>query len=370
MAAAATPKKLEKKPEIVTDSTIRVGSDGTDLRTQSTENNNGPAGSMLGRFYCRLSIGKYERQSPFTDSSWRPHSMLYLPLPDVLKDSTAAKYGGMDLETVGDFFNMDFATGVGGALYRNAGTAISTGVGNLSGAALSAMIAAASGGKASGVGDKLGAALNKGMQNTFPGDKIQSAIEQKFGVAPNPNPSVAFQGPELRNFSYTWTFYPTKKEESAKVFNIIKLLKQASLPAQTFSGSGALLNYPDICQLNFFPWDENSNSRWGWTEKSIIRIKKCFMTNVDVDYNPSNVPGFFNDENSSPVAIRLTINFSEIEYMLSQDWESGRTGSTFIEDATIIALGIGAVTAAASGNPGIAAAAVLGGAIVLSETKL
>lgn len=355
MAAAATPKEETK----VTDSGIRVGRVGTDLR------DSGPDGSMLGQFFCRLSIGKYERQRPFTNSEWKPHSSIYLPLPDVLKDSTAVKYGGMDLETVGDFFNMDFITGVGGALYRNAGTAISTGVGNLGGAGLSALIAGATGGKASGVGDKLGAAFNKGLQNTFPGDKIQSAIEQKFGVAPNPNPSVQFQGPQLRDFAFTWTFYPANIDESYKVFNIIKLLKQASLPAQTFSNSGALLNYPDICQLNFFPWDEGGTGNWYWSKNSIIRIKKCFMSNVDVDYNPSNVPGFF--KNSQPVAIRLTINFTEIEYMLSQDWDSDRTGSEFIETAAVVALGVAALTA--ESTP-VAAAAVLAGAIVLSQTEI
>lgn len=357
MAAAATPKQQET----VTDSGIRVGPAGTDLRYD------GPDGSMLGKFHCRLSIGKYERQRPFKNSTWRPHSMIYLPLPDVLKDSTSVKYGGMDLETVGDFFNLDFVTGVGGALYRGVGSAISTGIGNLSGAGLAAAIAAATGGKASGVGDKLGAALNKGIQkDLLPGDKIQSAIEQKVGVAPNPNPSVAFEGPQLRNFSFTWTFYPTRKEESEKIFNIIKLLKQASLPAQTFTNAGALLNYPDICQLNFFPWDEGGTGNWFWTDKSIIRIKKCFMSDVDVDYNPSNVPGFFNDEGSSPVAIRLTINFNEIEYMLSQDWGSGREGSSFIEDAALIGF---ITTAVSTQSAPVAAAGALGAAIILSQAK-
>jgi hypothetical protein len=50
------------------------------------------------------------------------------------------------------------------------------------------------------------------------------------------------------------------------------------------------------------------------------------MNNVSVDYNSSNIPGFFvaNENNpkkpGKPVAIRLSIGFSEIEYMLANDW--------------------------------------------------
>ena len=357
MAAAATP--------LQGNISLRGQNVNVDLENANPQNNNpqGPDGSMLGKFYCRILIGKYKREAPFENSNWTPHSNIVLPLPDVLRDTTSVKYGNIDQETVGDFFNMDALTGVGGALYRGVGSAISTGIGNVGGAGVAALIAAITKGKGGDIGGKLGSAANQALQNTFAADKLQSAIEQKVGVAPNPNPSVTFEGPQLRDFSFTWTFYPTKKEESDKIFNIIKLLKQTSLPSQTVSGSGALLNYPDTCQLNFFPWDNNpiEANRWYWSENSIIRIKKCFMSSVDVDYNPSNVPGFFNDNRSSPVAIRLTINFTEIEYLLSQDWGSDRTG------VSLEKLGLITTVVAAAGITSPALAAGIAGAFILNE---
>jgi hypothetical protein len=103
-------------------------------------------------------------------------------------------------------------------------------------------------------------------------------------------------------------------------------LKRASLPRNSIETSGAILDYPDMCQLNFFPWDESpdGSNPWFWNKDSIIRIKKCVMNNVSVDYNVSNIPGFF-AKNGKPVAIKLSIGFSEIEYMISNDWGAPET---------------------------------------------
>jgi hypothetical protein len=312
---------------------------------------NGPTDSVLGKFYCRISLGKYSRPRPFGDSRFEKTSSIYLPLPDILRDTSSIKYNNTDTQTVGDLFNLDAVTGVMGFGYRNLGRMGSDFIGKAAGAAV--------GGAAAAVGGMLGGAANfldAGAQNIanemIPADQLQTAIEQSVGKASNPNPSISFAGPSLRSFNLNWTFFPTSKEESDRVFNIIKTLKQAALPSNTFSNSGAILNYPYMCQLNFFPWDSTEKdfgtgtlNRWGWTERSILRYKKCVMNSVDVDYNPSNVPGFFK-EGDAPVAIRVSIGFDEIEYMLSGDWESTLGGSTAVED-TVIGAVVGAALQAA-----------------------
>jgi hypothetical protein len=173
--------------------------------------------------------------------------------------------------------------------------------------------------------------VNESVRDTFPPDLVQSAFEQAMGTAPNPNPSVAFQGPNLREFGLSWTFFPVSKPESDKLHNVIKILKQSSLPSSASSSGAAILNYPDMVQLNFFPWDSGpiEGNPWYWSEDSIIRIKKCVMNSVSVDYNPSNSPAFFAD--NKPVAVRLSIGFSEIEYMLSNDWGGTRESNTYVQ---------------------------------------
>lgn len=278
----------------------------------------GLSDSMLGKYYCRLLIGKYKRPSPFDTATWDTHSAVHLPLPDALHDDTSVRYSGVDLTTVGDFVNGDAITGLAGAGIRGVGPATSK--------FFSAVLGSAAGALTGKLGDVIGPAVSEAAANALPPESIQTAFEQSIGLSPNPNPSVAFQGPNLREFQLSWTFFPKNDTESRKVTAIIGLLKRASLPSNTIVDSGALLQYPDMVQLNFFPWDAGSpnGNPWFWTANSIIRIKKCMMNSVNVDYNPSNMPGFFKGTNS-PVAIRLSISFTETEYMLSSDW-GGDTG--------------------------------------------
>jgi len=292
-----------------------------DKSTQNQEKDTtGLSDSMLGKYYCRLLIGKYKRPSPFDSSVWETHSAIHLPLPDALHDDTSVRYSGVDLTTVGDFVNGDALTGLVGAGIRGVGPATSK--------FFSAVLGAAAGAVTGKLGDVIGPAVSEAAAAALPPESIQTAFEQSIGLSPNPNPSVAFQGPNLREFQLSWTFFPRSSPESEKVTAIIGRLKRASLPTNTVARSGALLQYPDMVQLNFFPWDTDGYGPWLWTDKSIIRIKKCMMQSVNVDYNPSNIPGFFKGTNS-PVAIRLTISFTETEYMLSSDWGGDTGGDIF-----------------------------------------
>jgi hypothetical protein len=188
-----------------------------------------------------------------------------------------------------------------------------------------------------GAGSLISGALDK----VLPADQITSAIQQASGLAPNPNPSVMFTGPELRDFSHSWTFYPKNETESIKLQKIIRILKQSALPTNTFKNSAAILNYPNMIQLNFYPWDDSSKinggaaSAWGWTPNSILRYKKCVMKSVSVNYTPGGSPGFFEGSKNGPVATTITITFMEIEYMLAGDWfegtdTAGNADTTFI----------------------------------------
>jgi hypothetical protein len=160
------------------------------------------------------------------------------------------------------------------------------------------------------------------LQSLVPAEQISSAIQQKTGAAPNPNPSVQFQGPVLRDFTLTWAFYPKNPPESATIDKLIRQLKARALPSNNQGNGGAVLNYPHICQLNFYPWDGKGTTRGehGHSTESIIKIKKCFMSGVNANYNAFGTPGFF-EGTQLPISYQLTINFKEIEYLLSGDWD-------------------------------------------------
>jgi hypothetical protein len=270
-----------------------------------------PPNSLMGKYFVQLKLGPYSRPTPFKKSDWVPKEHFYFPLPDNLGDFSSISYSTDSMGSVADLFNRDASGTVRGIALRNSGKVV-TGIASAISSGVSKAIGDNALGKMyDGAADMLGKA--------FPAEGITSAIEQSLGIAPNPNPAVLFQGPNLRDFNLSWAFYPKNATESENLRHVIKMLKRAALPSNTWSGSASVLNYPWICQLNFFPWDQQGKGDWGWSENSIIRIKKCMIASVNVNYNPSNVPGFFHGSHQ-PIMTTISMNFKEIEYMLSDDW--------------------------------------------------
>jgi len=295
------------------------------VTTSDILNNQNSFNSSLGRYYCKLTFGPYERPSPFDKSEWKPDTHVVLPLPTNLMDITSVLYGTADLGAVGDIINgglgnvNGFAAGGAATLLRQSGA--------LSSAAINSLAP-------NMVRSKMNRITNSVLRmvgSEFSSDKITSALQQSLGVSPNPNPSVMFQGPHLREFQFSWTFSAKNQAESNAIKKLIKTLKTKALPRNFFKGEVSILEYPDICQLNFYPWDGEltQQNEWGWSQDSIIRIKKCVMSNVSVQYNPSNVPAFFVSED--PVVVRIDIAFKEIEYILSNDW-GGEVGDIVVVD--------------------------------------
>lgn len=277
-------------------------------------NPKGPDSSYLGKYYTKMTIGEYSRPKPFVSSEFKTNTIIFFPLPMDLRDSTSVGYTQENLETVGDLLNSQGSGGsiVAAAALRNAGPLIKSTAGNLIGAAAQTY--------SKGLSGVLDGPIGKNASNLLGDDQITSAVQQYTGLAPNPNPSVMFTGPELRTFSHSWTFYPNHEQESLNLQKIIKTLKKCALPENKFFNSAAVLKYPNMVQLNFYPWDEKGKAPWGWNdETSILKYKKCVMRNVSVNYTPGGSPGFFH-KTHGPVATTITIEFMELEYMLSGDW--------------------------------------------------
>ena len=282
----------------------------------------GPSESYLGKYYCRLLLGKYTRTKPFEPQEWKPEESIFLPIPRELSDETSVNYNETNLEGVGDIINANPA-GLAGRAFFN-------GVGPLAGALGNASLSGLGGSVLQKIGQ--GAADVTGVT----AENITSALQSSTGYAPNPNPAVLFTGPDLREISFSWSFYPKTSDESYKIDKMIKLLKRSALPSHTLSSTTGVLKYPKLCQINFFPWDKDGGSTtWGWTNSSIIRIKKCFIKSVKVGYSDYGNPAFF-EGTTLPVMYRLSISLQETEYVLSKDWEDtlSRGPTTVTDDAT------------------------------------
>jgi hypothetical protein len=271
--------------------------------------------SLLGKYWTQIRVGPYERPTPLSKGDFKTDRFIILPLPTELRDDTAVGYTNLDLTSTGDVINGSIGGGLAAYALRKSGDVISGGASAIAGAGAGAL--AGLGGEA--LGDAVQEAVSGGIAEAFPPDQVASAIQQSLGAAPNPNPSVMFTGPSLREFNFSWTFYPRNLTESKKIKDIVEYLKRSALPSNKLSGSASVLSYPMMTQFNFWPWDKGGKLPHGWTDRSIIRMKRTMMTAVNVNYAPSNVPSFFGGD-SHPVAIGLSISLREIEYMLSEDW--------------------------------------------------
>jgi len=261
------------------------------------------------KYYCTLSTYEYKRPAPFLRADHKPLRTFKLPLPSELRDETRIDYNPVDMQVVGDIMNNGILSGstIGAEALRQSGQVMGSGVSSIVGAVESAL------------GSDDGSAVGRAVTDSLSPALLGSALEQKFGIAPNPNPAVAFKGVPLREMALSWVFMPANRDDARQVRTLIKYLKKSSLP-KSGEGSSSILSYPSLVQLNFYPWDTNGNSRWGWGANSIIKMKRCFMASVNVDYSQGVAPAFFHDDNNEPVITRLNIQFKEVEQFLYHDY--------------------------------------------------
>ena len=254
-----------------------------------------------GKYYCTLSFAKYQRPVPFKVATYEVTLVVSMPLPNELKDDVGADYSTQSLESVGDILNGDIG-GIAALGLRKAGA--------LTAAAVGAGAEAVSGSGA--VGDAAADLVDP--------EKVTSAVQASLGLAPNPNQTVMFTGPHLRSFSFSWSFYPRSAQESQNIQNMIKSIRGRILP-QASTGTGtAVLGYPDTVQINFYPWDKGSNpTQNGWSDNSIIKLKRAVVSDMAVNYVPMGAAAFFEGTNL-PVGIQVGVTLMEIEYMLSSDY--------------------------------------------------
>jgi hypothetical protein len=288
-------------------------------------------------YYMTLRLAPYSRPSPFYKTEFKTEKIIMLPLPSEIRDDTNIGYSTSDLQLVGDVINggagaaESFALRMSGTAVGAGTTALGAGVGGGLGAGIAKLFKKSN--EDIAVMAQRGANIGGGLINSaIPPEQITAAVQQITGLAPNPNPSQMFTGMELRQFNMSWVFMPRNKTESSNVTKIIKTLKQLSLPSTQTQNVAAILKYPYMCQVNFYPWDNPYGSNeWGWGPESIIRMKRCFISSVNVNYAPSNVPAFF-EGTHQPTTIMVSVALREMEYFLSDDWSDG--GSKFRTEAS------------------------------------
>ena len=164
-------------------------------------------------------------------------------------------------------------------------------------------------------------------RNILSGDIARSVGIVGQGVV-NPQETLAFTGVDLRSFSFSWDLFPTNRSDSEQIKQIIRFLKNKSLPGTEGltlgpgSGEGenksveipglsrAFLKYPSVVEINLLGVDETH----------FTRFKPCMISNIDVSYGSGGSVGILSG--GLPNAVTLTISFQELSIQTSDDYIS------------------------------------------------
>ena len=125
------------------------------------------------------------------------------------------------------------------------------------------------------------------------------------GVAFNPQTSLAFDGVNLRTFSFAFTLVPESKEEAEDSRRIENFFRKYMYPEK--KGQISLV-YPPKFKIQFFIGEKENIY--------MPMLHDCYLAGVESTFNPDS-NAFFVD--GQPTAVSLTLNFSEVRMLTRHD---------------------------------------------------
>ena len=156
--------------------------------------------------------------------------------------------------------------------------------------------------------------------NAVAGTNIRAGdfMARTQGKIVNQNLELLFNGVALRPFSFAWDLTPRDEKEAGVIREIFYKLKQSSAARRT---NNLFLGSPDVWRLSY---------RKGTQGHGFLnRFKVCAITNVGINYTCSGQYASYNDSMGTPVHMQLSLNFTELEPIYREDYDSYQGGSGF-----------------------------------------
>jgi len=136
-------------------------------------------------------------------------------------------------------------------------------------------------------------------------------LARSGGRVLNPNAEMLFQGPVIRDFSFSFLMIARNEKEGREIRKIIRFLKLGMAPK--FRNTTYLKN-PDIFTLQY---------KSGKGENDVLDTVNRFnpgglaLTTMAVDYAPNGYWSAYRD--SQPVAVKMDLSFTELRPIYEQD---------------------------------------------------
>ena len=144
-------------------------------------------------------------------------------------------------------------------------------------------------------------------------------LSRLSGLAVNPSLELLFEGPSLREFSFSFKMTPRSKKEAQEVRSIIRTFKQAMSVKR--SESVLLLKAPHTFRISYLTSTKD--------HPYLNRFKECALTNCSVNYTPDNSYMSYDDsdpDGRSMTAYELSLSFNELEPIFDDDYDKDFDG--------------------------------------------
>lgn len=140
---------------------------------------------------------------------------------------------------------------------------------------------------------------------------VSQVADRVLGSTVNPKASLAFEGVELKQHSFSWTLIPRNENDSEIIKAIIGTLKQNSLPTyQMFAGTNfkAYLKYPSIVDMYLL----------GVNPDYFVKFKSAMIRSVNVEYGSQGIVSIV--KGGKPGNVLLTIDLVELDIHTAEDY--------------------------------------------------
>ena len=159
-------------------------------------------------------------------------------------------------------------------------------------------------------------------------------LSRLTGAVTNPNLTLLFNSPDLRNFNFNFKLSPRTQDEGTKVRKIIRAFKE--LMAVQRTAGNLFLEAPCVFEIEYIRGKDLIND----PEKkdsydihpSLNRIKTCALRNFSVNYTPSGSYMTYTDKEGTMTSYDLTMSFTELDPIYYDDYVEVSEDGTLGED--------------------------------------
>ena len=146
--------------------------------------------------------------------------------------------------------------------------------------------------------------------------QVTNMLSRTSGAILNPNMTLLFNKPELRNFTYTYTFRARKASEASMVRRIIRMFKQSmSVRRET---TNLFLLAPNVFQISYHRGGISGEDH---THQAIGRPKIVALKSCNVNYMPDGSYMTFNDPAGTMTAYQMSLSFTELDPVYYDEYE-------------------------------------------------